>query len=106
MAPYPQRKVITFNRYNSDFTFNVNYGDLNFLSENELSVFGSTNLSTVKLSGVGSSFQKHADAESKGIKAHFNMDESGVLLLDRVRFIYCLFTFFIRVVILTTRMTE
>lgn len=48
------------------------------------SVFGSLNLTTVKLSGVGSSFQKHTDAESKGIKAHFNMDESGVLLLDRV----------------------
>lgn len=48
------------------------------------SIFGSLNLTTVKLSGVGESFQKHADAESKGIKAHFNMDESGVLLLDRV----------------------
>lgn len=48
------------------------------------SVFGSLNLTTVKLSGVGSSFQKHTDAESKGIKAHFNMDDSGVLLLDRV----------------------
>ena len=50
------------------------------------SVFGSLNLTTVKLSGVGSSFQKHIDAESKGIKAHFNMDESGGLLLDRVSF--------------------
>lgn len=48
------------------------------------SVFGSPNLTTVKLTGVGGSFQKHVDAESKGIKAHFNMDESGVLLLDRV----------------------
>lgn len=48
------------------------------------SIFGSLNLTTVKLTGVGNSFQKHADAESKGIKAHFNMDESGVLLLDRV----------------------
>uniref|UniRef100_A0A3B5LFQ9 Hypoxia up-regulated protein 1 n=1 Tax=Xiphophorus couchianus TaxID=32473 RepID=A0A3B5LFQ9_9TELE len=85
MAPYPQRKVITFNRYTDDFAFNINYGDLSFLSQEDLSVFGSLNLTTVKLSGVGHSFQKHADAESKGIKAHFNMDESGVLLLDRVR---------------------
>uniref|UniRef100_A0A8C7YX70 Hypoxia up-regulated protein 1 n=1 Tax=Oryzias sinensis TaxID=183150 RepID=A0A8C7YX70_9TELE len=76
MAPYPH-----------DFAFNINYGDMSFLTPNELSVFGSVNLSTVELSGVGSSFQKHAEAESKGIKAHFNMDESGVLLLDRVRFI-------------------
>ncbi|XP_077402735.1 hypoxia up-regulated protein 1 [Vanacampus margaritifer] len=88
MAPYPQRKVITFNRYNDDFDFNINYGDLSFLSQEDLSVFGSVNLTTVKLSGVGSSFQKHAQAESKGIKAHFNMDESGVLLLDRVESVF------------------
>uniref|UniRef100_A0A671S8Z1 Hypoxia up-regulated protein 1 n=1 Tax=Sinocyclocheilus anshuiensis TaxID=1608454 RepID=A0A671S8Z1_9TELE len=83
MAPYPQRKVITFNRYMDDFVFYINYGDLGFLSEQDLKVFGSQNLTTVKLSGVGSSFKKHSDAESKGIKAHFNMDESGVLILDR-----------------------
>ncbi|KAF3706804.1 Hypoxia up-regulated protein 1 Precursor [Channa argus] len=88
MAPYPQRKVITFNRYNDDFAFDINYGDLSFLSQDDLSVFGSLNLTTVKLSGVGSSFQKHADAEPKGIKAHFNMDESGVLLLDRVESVF------------------
>uniref|UniRef100_H3CT55 Hypoxia up-regulated protein 1 n=1 Tax=Tetraodon nigroviridis TaxID=99883 RepID=H3CT55_TETNG len=88
MAPYPQRKVITFNRYNADFAFDINYGDLSFLSKEDISVFGSLNLTTVKLSGVGSSFQKHADAESKGIKAHFNMDESGVLLLDRVESVF------------------
>ncbi|XP_008330828.1 hypoxia up-regulated protein 1 [Cynoglossus semilaevis] len=88
MAPYPQRKVITFNRYTDDFTFNINYGDLSFLSQEDLSVFGSLNLTTVKLSGVGSSFLKHTDAESKGIKAHFNMDESGVLLLDRVESVF------------------
>ncbi|XP_017294436.1 hypoxia up-regulated protein 1, partial [Kryptolebias marmoratus] len=88
MAPYPQRKVITFNRYNTDFAFNINYGDLSFLSQSDLRVFGSPNLTTVKLSGVGDSFEKHADAESKGIKAHFNMDESGVLLLDRVESVF------------------
>uniref|UniRef100_A0A671N5V1 Hypoxia up-regulated protein 1 n=1 Tax=Sinocyclocheilus anshuiensis TaxID=1608454 RepID=A0A671N5V1_9TELE len=84
MAPYPQRKVITFNRYMDDFVFYINYGDLSFLNEQDLKVFGSQNLTMVKLSGVGSSFKKHSDAESKGIKAHFNMDESGVLILDRV----------------------
>nr|XP_061817890.1 hypoxia up-regulated protein 1-like [Nerophis lumbriciformis] len=88
MSPYPQRKVITFNRYTDDFAFTINYGDLNFLSQQDLSAFGSLNLTTVKLSGVGSSFQKHTDAESKGIKAHFNMDESGILQLDRVESVF------------------
>lgn len=36
MAPYPQRKVITFNRYTDDFAFNINYGDLSFLSQEDL----------------------------------------------------------------------
>uniref|UniRef100_A0A672LRV7 Hypoxia up-regulated protein 1 n=1 Tax=Sinocyclocheilus grahami TaxID=75366 RepID=A0A672LRV7_SINGR len=88
MAPYPQRKVITFNRYMDDFVFYINYGDLSFLGEQDLKVFGSQNLTMVKLSGVGSSFKKHSDAESKGIKAHFNMDESGVLILDRVESVF------------------
>ncbi|XP_076017300.1 hypoxia up-regulated protein 1 isoform X2 [Genypterus blacodes] len=88
MAPYPQRKVITFNRYNDDFAFVINYGDLSFLGQEDLSVFGSLNLTTVKLSGVGTSFLKHTDAEPRGIKAHFNMDESGVLLLDRVESVF------------------
>ncbi|XP_069038910.1 hypoxia up-regulated protein 1 [Lepisosteus oculatus] len=88
MAPYPQRKVITFNRYSDDFLFYVNYGDLSFLSLEDLRVFGSHNLTTVALKGVGSSFKKHTEAESKGIKAHFNMDESGVLTLDRVESVF------------------
>uniref|UniRef100_A0A8C8RXE9 Hypoxia up-regulated protein 1 n=1 Tax=Pelusios castaneus TaxID=367368 RepID=A0A8C8RXE9_9SAUR len=88
MAPYPQRKVITFNRYTDDFEFYVNYGDLAFLSQDDLRAFGSLNLTTVRLRGVGESFKKHSDYESKGIKAHFNMDESGVLSLDRVESVF------------------
>ncbi|XP_065273030.1 hypoxia up-regulated protein 1 [Emys orbicularis] len=88
MAPYPQRKVITFNRYTDDFEFYVNYGDLAFLSQDDLQAFGSLNLTTVRLRGVGDSFRKHSDYESKGIKAHFNMDESGVLSLDRVESVF------------------
>uniref|UniRef100_A0A8C8GDZ5 Hypoxia up-regulated protein 1 n=1 Tax=Oncorhynchus tshawytscha TaxID=74940 RepID=A0A8C8GDZ5_ONCTS len=84
MAPYPQSKVFTFN-HTDDFAFNINYGDLSFLGQEDLSVFGSLNLTTVQLSGVGSSFQKHTDAEYKGINASFNMNESGMLLLDRVK---------------------
>ena len=33
--PYPQKKVLTFNRYNSDFDFSVFYGNLNYLSQEE-----------------------------------------------------------------------
>ncbi|NWY06787.1 HYOU1 protein, partial [Nothoprocta ornata] len=88
MAPYPQRKVITFNRYTDDFEFYVNYGDLSFLNQEDMRIFGSLNLTTVRLKGVGDGFKKHSDYESKGIKAHFNMDESGVLSLDRVESVF------------------
>ncbi|XP_008066438.1 hypoxia up-regulated protein 1 isoform X1 [Carlito syrichta] len=88
MGPYPQRKVITFNRYSHDFNFHINYGDLAFLGPEDLRVFGSQNLTTVKLKGVGESFKKYPDYESKGIKAHFNLDESGVLSLDRVESVF------------------
>ena len=33
---YPQKKVLTFNRYSDDFPFQVFYGDLDFLSAEEL----------------------------------------------------------------------
>ncbi|XP_065307451.1 hypoxia up-regulated protein 1 isoform X2 [Dermacentor albipictus] len=80
---YPQKKVMTFSRYTSDFDFDINYGDLSFLSNNELGNFGSLNISKVSLTGVAEAIQKHAvDAEPKGIKAHFRLDESGLLHLD------------------------
>ena len=36
MQPYPQKKVITFNKHVKDFTFDVSYGDLDFMSPSEL----------------------------------------------------------------------
>ncbi len=33
--PYPQKKVLTFNRYSDDFSFQIFYGDLDFLSAEE-----------------------------------------------------------------------
>lgn len=48
------------------------------------SAVGATNISQVRLSGVKEAFAEHAGAESKGIKVHFRMDESGLLTLDNV----------------------
>ena len=36
MQSYPQKKVMTFNKHMKDFSFDVAYGDLSFLSELEL----------------------------------------------------------------------
>jgi hypoxia up-regulated 1 len=32
---YPNRKVMTFNRHIDDFSFNVHYGDLTYLSDTD-----------------------------------------------------------------------
>lgn len=86
MNPYPQKKVLTFNKHNEDFTFYVNYGNMSSLPQSEVAVLGSTNLTQVKLSGIAGGLAKHQDdgAEFKGIKAHFSIDDSGLLSLGTV----------------------
>lgn len=89
MNPYPQKKVITFNKHTDDFDFHVNYAELEHIPSNELQYVGSLNLSQVVLSGVGAALAKHTaeNIEHKGIKAHFNMDDSGILNLVNVEFV-------------------
>lgn len=50
------------------------------------SYLGSLNISRVSLKGVESAISKHMDekTEYKGVKAHFKMDENGILNLEEV----------------------
>ena len=86
MNPYPQKKVLTFNKHNEDFAFYVNYGNMSTLPEAEVAVLGSKNLSKVQLNGIAATLAKHKDdeAEFKGIKAHFAIDDSGLISLTTV----------------------
>ena len=43
---------------------------------------GKLNLSEIYLAGVRDALDAHAEGEAAGIKAHFRMDESGLLTLD------------------------
>ncbi|XP_059619437.1 hypoxia up-regulated protein 1 [Phlebotomus argentipes] len=90
MNPYPQKKVITFNKHTSDFTFDVNYSELDHLDKGEIPFLGSLNLSRVALSQVGETLKEHLveNVESKGIKAHFAMDDSGIFALSGVELVY------------------
>ncbi|XP_043264289.1 hypoxia up-regulated protein 1 isoform X1 [Colletes gigas] len=89
MNPYPQKKIITFNKYGENFQFHINYAELDYLSPNELAFIGNLNLSTITLTGVTEALDKHIKdgAENKGIKAHFAMDESGILNLANVELV-------------------
>ncbi|XP_033207076.1 hypoxia up-regulated protein 1 isoform X2 [Belonocnema kinseyi] len=89
MNAFPQKKILTFNKHTEDFEFYVNYADLDHLSGFEIAALGNLNISVVKLKGVAEALALHAKegAESKGIKAHFAMDESGVLNLVNVELV-------------------
>ncbi|KYM79045.1 Hypoxia up-regulated protein 1 [Atta colombica] len=89
MNPFPQKKIITFNKHTNDFDFHVNYAELDYLPANEVISIGDLHLSTISLSGVAEALEKHANegAESKGIKVHFNIDDSGVLNLLTVELV-------------------
>lgn len=87
MNPYPQRKILTFNKHQQDFDFTVGYAELNHLDENEIKCLGSLSLSNIKLNGVQDAYSKYKSQEgvdTKGIKAHFAMDDSGILVLQNV----------------------
>lgn len=90
MNPYPQKKVITFNKHTDDFEFNVNYADLEHLAAKEVAYLGSLNLTTIRLNDVAKLLADKASderTESKGIKAHFALDESGVFALTHVELV-------------------
>lgn len=90
MNHFPQKKVITFNKHTDDFSINLNYAELDYLPANEIEYLGSHNLSTIDIKGVADALNKNTgeNSESKGIKAHFTMDESGILGLANVEFVF------------------
>lgn len=83
MNPYPQKKIITFNKHTHDFSFSVNYAELDHLPEQEILNLGALNLTEINLEGVAEVIERNKgdNIESKGIKAHFAFDESGILKL-------------------------
>lgn len=90
MNPYPQKKVITFNKHTEDFSFNVNYAELEHLSDQEVAYLGSLNLTAIQLHDVAKLLADKASderVESKGIKAHFALDESGVFAMTSIELV-------------------
>ncbi len=109
MNPFPQKKIMTFNKHVGDFAFHVNLNELDFLGDEVRYVFfvkaadicvcyihvdsymcdffsvrniGSLNLTSVTVTGVSQALDLHAEepqVESKGVKAHFSIDDSGLV---------------------------
>ncbi|XP_046384105.1 hypoxia up-regulated protein 1 [Ischnura elegans] len=89
MNPYPQKKILTFNKHTDDFVFRVSEAvpETDHLSEGQTAdneVDKWMNLTEIHISGVASALKKVLSgpgSESKGVKAHFTMDDSGILSL-------------------------
>merc|ERR1712211_93801 len=72
MNPYPQKKIMTFNKHQADFTFYVNYADMDYLGKAEVENVGSMNLTSVLVKGVKEALDKNLvgdNIETKGVKA-------------------------------------
>ncbi|XP_037828781.1 hypoxia up-regulated protein 1 [Lucilia sericata] len=90
MNAYPQKKVITFNKHTEDFDFYVHYGDLNHLTAEEQSYIGGLNISRVELQNIKELLEttKNESVDSKGIKAFFALDDSGIFRCTSVEYVY------------------
>merc|ERR1719391_687772 len=91
MNNYPQKKIMTFNKFSDDFNFAVNLNNLDHLEKSELAnIKDYLNLTTNGATGVAAAFAKNTGdhIETKGIKAHFNLDDSGMLVLDTTEAVF------------------
>merc|ERR1719367_1307785 len=67
MNPYPQKKIMTFNKFQDDFEFNVNYNNLDHLDIKEISYVGGQNLLSYTVKGLKMAMENHTadNIESK-----------------------------------------
>ncbi|KAH8324964.1 hypothetical protein KR074_000570 [Drosophila pseudoananassae] len=90
MNPYPQKKVITFNKHTDDFEFYVNYADLDRYTQDDVQALGSLNVTKVQLKQVKDLLEKSKKdlVDNKGIKAYFYLDDSGIFHCTNVEYVF------------------
>lgn len=90
MNTYPQKKVITFNKHTQDFAFTTNYAEMDqYLSAAEIAALGAMPLNRIQLKNVANVLSANTGEgiESKGIKAHFAIDDSGLFAMSGVELV-------------------
>ncbi|XP_065177494.1 hypoxia up-regulated protein 1-like [Sycon ciliatum] len=84
----PQKKIMTFNKFHDDFSFSLDYGDLSHLASSHVLQLGSRNLTTVTVTGLKKLVDTHGVDNFKSVKAHFSLDVSGILFVERVEALF------------------
>jgi len=86
MNPFPQKKIMTFNKFQDDFEFHANINNLEYLDEKEARYVGNHGLSSYTVKGLKATMENYTadNIESKGVKAHFNLDDNGLLSVTAV----------------------
>merc|ERR1711936_1223342 len=71
-------------------TFNVNYADLDYLGDTEVAWLGSNNITSVVVKGVKEALDNNLgeNIETKGVKAHFALDDSGILSVSSIESVF------------------
>ena len=91
MNAFAQKKIMTFNKFVDDFNFDIHYNELEHVSKNEIESIGNTHLAHIQVKGVAEALNKHkndANTETKGVKAHFNLDDSGLIQVTSVESVF------------------
>uniref|UniRef100_UPI003590203E hypoxia up-regulated protein 1 isoform X2 n=1 Tax=Myxine glutinosa TaxID=7769 RepID=UPI003590203E len=89
LSPAPQRKVVTFNRRIGDFSLTLSYGNLSLLPPEFSRVLNQVNISEIQLEGVATAISSAPpSALTRGVKAHFLLDDNGILTLDRAEVVF------------------
>ena len=91
MNAFPQKKIMTFNKFTENFDFDVYYNQLDYLGQTESQAVGEPHLFHYTVKGVAEALDKHKDdpqIESKGVKAHFNLDDNGLLQVSSLESVF------------------
>ena len=91
MNAFPQKKIMTFNKFTENFDFDVYYNQLDYLGQTESQAVGEPHLFHYTVKGVAEALNKHKDdpqIESKGVKAHFNLDDNGLLQVSSLESVF------------------
>ena len=82
---------MTFNKFQENFDFDVFYNQLDHLGQEESQAVGEPHLLHYKVKGVAEALDKHKDdaqIEPKGVKAHFNLDDNGLLQVSSIESVF------------------